>query len=571
MLNWMNRAIATTPRQWGQGALLVTLHVVLILGPGDLWTDALMMMHFGLFLLWQPIWRGEQRLTLASSVMFVAGAAILLALISWWLMAFWLAVLSGLLGGRVFSARVRGERIANLVALGYLLAMLLLWVEPHLLKLEVMVSNVHDLVFYILPVVPVSLLFMRENRRQGPAISLDFFYGLLVFLLVVVLLLGSFVIQTVTRLDYALVLMRSVFAMSAILLVLSWLWNPRAGFAGIGQLLSRYLMSVGMPFEVWLQQVAVLAETSSTASAFLGAATEEVAKLPWVIGGVWQAESSSGTFGQSSPFSASFTYHGLRLTLFTRTAMSPALTLHVKLLTQLLGEFYEAKQREEQMRNTAYLQAVYETGARMTHDIKNLLQSLNTLCSAVDQKENADPERLVALVQRQLPQLTQRLHVTLDKLQSPEQEQPALTNATTWWNQLRQRYKQFNVEFESERIPAGTELPSLLFDSVVENLLQNSIEKRRLQPDLRIKVVLTTKDEVSLYVMDDGKPVDPEISAKLLKMPVPSASGLGIGLFQAARLATQQGYTLALKKNVEGEVRFGLMPNLQRVGRAASA
>ncbi len=60
----------------------------------------------------------------------------------------------------------------------------------------------------------------------------------------------------------------------------------------------------------------------------------------------------------------------------------------MKLLVQLLGEFYESKRREEQMHSAAYMRAVYETGARLTHDIKNLLQSLSVLCTAAERIGN---------------------------------------------------------------------------------------------------------------------------------------------------------------------------------------
>ena len=42
----------------------------------------------------------------------------------------------------------------------------------------------------------------------------------------------------------------------------------------------------------------------------------------------------------------------------------------------------------------------------------------------------------------------------------------------------------------------------------------------------------------------------------LLRAPVRSASGLGIGLFQAARHAEAGGYSLALERNRDGEVCF---------------
>lgn len=108
---------------------------------------------------------------------------------------------------------------------------------------------------------------------------------MLLFLLVVILVLGSFIIETISGGGYVLVLMRAMFSIAAVLCALSWLWNPRAGFTGLGALLSRYLLSVGMPFEKWLQRIALLAETSPSATHFLNAVVEEVAALPWVSGG----------------------------------------------------------------------------------------------------------------------------------------------------------------------------------------------------------------------------------------------------------------------------------------------
>jgi signal transduction histidine kinase len=282
--------------------------------------------------------------------------------------------------------------------------------------------------------------------------------------------------------------------------------------------------------------------------------------LPWVSGGVWQAETSSGNFGETSPHKASFSYHGLRLTLFSRNTLSPALVLHIKLLAQLLGEFHEAKLREEEMRDSAYLQAVYETGARLTHDIKNLLQSLRTLCSAVELSADDDQARLVALIRRQLPQLTQRLQLTLDKLHTPVAEASEGMNAITWWNRLRQRYRDYGVIFTSDHLVAGVQLPGELFDSVADNLLQNAMEKRKLAPDLAVMVTLSVGDGLSLVIEDDGAPIPPSLAGQLFRAPVASASGLGIGLYQAAKMAQQQGYTLRIASNIAGAVRFELAP-----------
>jgi hypothetical protein len=48
------------------------------------------------------------------------------------------------------------------------------------------------------------------------------------------------------------------------------------------------------------------------------------------------------------------------------------------------------------------------------------------------------------------------------------------------------------------------------------------------------------------------------IAASLLRAPVQSESGLGIGLYQAARQAAAAGYALRLESNRDGEVCFSL-------------
>ena len=62
-----------------------------------------------------------------------------------------------------------------------------------------------------------------------------------------------------------------------------------------------------------------------------------------------------------------------------------------------------------------------------------------------------------------------------------------------------------------------------------------------------------------MTVCDDGGELDAALAAQLLSAPVPSDNGLGIGLYQAERLARQQGYQLALTSNQPGRVCFELI------------
>jgi sensor histidine kinase regulating citrate/malate metabolism len=114
------------------------------------------------------------------------------------------------------------------------------------------------------------------------------------------------------------------------------------------------------------------------------------------------------------------------------------------------------------------------------------------------------------------------------------------------------------VEFGVDTAPGLTEIPRALFDSVADNLLQNALAKRAAQPGVRVRVALQGGDEPGLLVCDTGRAVPAEIAASMLRAPVRSEGGLGIGLYQAARQAEAAGYVLRLESNREGEVCFGL-------------
>jgi signal transduction histidine kinase len=103
----------------------------------------------------------------------------------------------------------------------------------------------------------------------------------------------------------------------------------------------------------------------------------------------------------------------------------------------------------------------------------------------------------------------------------------------------------------------GMRLPAELFDSTVDTLLENALYKATQGGPLRITVTLAAGPR--LQVCDDGLPVPPAIAAGLLGAPVASDSGLGVGLYQAAKFAEQSGYALVLAENRKGRVCFELV------------
>jgi sensor histidine kinase regulating citrate/malate metabolism len=101
-------------------------------------------------------------------------------------------------------------------------------------------------------------------------------------------------------------------------------------------------------------------------------------------------------------------------------------------------------------------------------------------------------------------------------------------------------------------------LPKDLFDGTSDNLLQNALEKRKLDPQVRITASFRAGDTVSFRVSDTGRAVPSDIAAGLLRGPVRSETGYGIGLYQAARQAHMLGFVLALVHNEPGRVCFEL-------------
>ena len=551
--------MATAHPEWWLGLMLLALHASLAWGIDQWWARAFLLAHFGLFLLWQPVWRGESNVESRYAFLVVIVGFLLAAWSTWWLMAVWLAVLFGLIGGSVPGIAERRQRLASMLAALYLLSMLLMWVVPHLFVDQTYEAALVLLVKYGLPVLALAILLVRvETGRAVAPIAVDLFYSVILFLLVVVLVLGSFVVKQLSHGNYPLALAQTLFAIALLLFALSWLWDPHTGFAGFGHILSRYLMSLGLPFERWVQRLAEFAEQETQPQRFLTLALQHMQDLPWVTGLEWETRLGRGEQGAKSEHSAEFGFQDLRLKIYTRMALSPAVLLHLKLLTQMVGHFYDAKRREQVQRQSAYTQAIYETGARLTHDVKNLLQSLRSLCAAMETSKPEEAQALQTLVQRQLPQITQRLNVTLDKLRSPEPADATQVDAAMWWQGLLQRYNGRDVQFEVDGQARDLKLPAELFDSVADNLIDNALHKAAAGAKVRIKVTFSPARGGSLTVCDTGAAIAKITADQLFEAPVTSQTGLGVALYQAAKQAGQLGYRLALAANEPGLVCFVL-------------
>jgi hypothetical protein len=113
-------------------AMLLLLHIAVFRGVADPWARALLLAHLGLLLLWQPFLRAEQRVSLTQGLILLLVAFGLMVRLDWWLLAFWVVIIAGLVGGKVYQHHAKWQRRVYLVMLIYLLALLAIAILPEI-------------------------------------------------------------------------------------------------------------------------------------------------------------------------------------------------------------------------------------------------------------------------------------------------------------------------------------------------------------------------------------------------------------------------------------------------------
>jgi signal transduction histidine kinase len=538
---------------WVLAMMLLALHATVVAGAGSGVAASLMTTHLGLFFLWQPIWRRDERLDWTTAliiVLFTAGCAIALG----WLVLFaWVVLLIGIVAGR--SLDTRKERYAYMVTLAVLIAELLIGIVPHAFAIIALNTSVERVFKIVLTAAPLALLLLPPVTAPRATFPIEFFRGIIIALITALLALGSVVLSYQRAVDYPTALVIALIAVAGFLLFLAWLIAPDTR-SGLGSLWEKSVLNIGTPFEAWISRLAELAAREGSQDALYAAALEELLGMPWVAG----IRSADGALrGRQTDHQAHLASGPVDITLYAERPIGPALRHHSRLLIEILGQFCIAKRREVEQAHQAQLKAIYETGARVTHDIKNLLQSLKIMAAPVAPGDPRREEEQLRRLRRQLPQVVQRLQVALDKLQQPATPSPTQRSLAAWWQQLCARCEGQGIEMSARLSNPALPVPDECLDSVVENLLDNARQKRQLEPGLRVSVTLQNRgDRYRVDVADDGHAVPADIAATLFHQTVSSANGLGVGLYQAYQLAERSGLELRLAENRDGVVRFQL-------------
>ena len=550
-------------RRWLLFALLVLFYLTLLEGVANPVGRTLAVVQVGLFFLWQPFIEADRRIAPVSIAVLAALVAYGALHLHWGTLILWALLIAGTIGGKVFHPGSRWNRLFHLLALAYLVAAMLAILVPRMLPGGIQTgANLHQIVIAGLPIL---LLFMGllpvEPEAPGYRNAVDLVYSVIVFLVLAVLMLGSIAGMAVGGLDYLTALMLATLLTAGALMLLAWAWNPRGGFAGFGTLLSRHLLSLGTPFEEWVESLSAAVQGDDDPGLFVARACAELPRrIPWVAGGEWRTEEDAGTFGDIRGERNDFPHERLTIRVYTAHATTPVMAWHLNVVTRLIAEFHHARLRAAELRRLSYLQAIYETGSRLTHDVKNLLQSLNTLCAAAAGDDASSP-RFQEMVRRQLPVIASRLQQTLDKLKAPELAEATPGDAAEWWREIAGRFAGEPVEFAAPQGLGGLQVPSALFGAAAENLLRNALEKRQREPGIPIRASLeAVPGGAALTVADGGTAIPESLAREIGRGPVESAGGFGVGLYQVARYAAACGYLLKLEENAPGRVAFRVFP-----------
>lgn len=538
--------------------MLVFLHASILLELGSPISRAMLLIHLGFFLIWQPLQETEKRMVWYNGLIFIVLTLMLVYWINWWLLSGWVILLIGIVGGRVVTER--RERYAYMLVMIFLVLELLIKCIPELFSLPVATHQLTRLLAYGILLIPLSLMLFFKVDKQPSTGSVDLLHAITATLLSSLLALGSLVLMFHTGTDYFTALIQTLFAIGICLFTISWLLTPHVGFSGLSELWSRSLLNIGTPFEQWLIELSRIKQEKDTPEEFLEAAMEKLVTLPWVVGVNWTVANNNFSRGEPSKNEIKTKIQDNRVTLCTSLPIGGALYLHCNLLIQLIDQFYVSKLNEQNLSRQAHLQAIHETGARITHDIKNLLQAMHSMITILQADTTDEDNQLksVTILKKQFPYFIQRLELAMNKLRTPGDMEQVNVSFIDWWRSLQARYKDHNINF-NETIHGDPFIPADLFDSVSENLLENIFVKQKIENEVKVYIDSMINDnKVCLLFRDTGSAIENETAKKIFKEPLDSSNGLGIGLYQAAKQAESLGYTISLKNNADGDVCFKL-------------
>jgi K+-sensing histidine kinase KdpD len=212
------------------------------------------------------------------------------------------------------------------------------------------------------------------------------------------------------------------------------------------------------------------------------------------------------------------------------------------------------------MRAQEHFETIHHTGARLTHDIKNILQSIKTSIDIVQATPDDKKQKSNKLLRQNLDRISSRLESTLDKLKSPEISTSIRIISLEEWVRRFQSEHAYPWLTVNQDISLNHAVPCELFDSVISNLISNTQNKKNVS---RVIIDITANSEmIVVTVCDNGEQMNPDLESNIFIKPISSGEGMGIGLYQSAIMARSFNFELELANNENGRVCFSLFQHL---------
>jgi signal transduction histidine kinase len=551
---WLDRIAAKSSHRL-LAASFFPLHFSIWNSSDPVLSKTLFLVHIGLFLFWQPFVSHKTQIQTRPTIILILAVLGIIYLAGGWAQMIWIVLLVGILASYRLSSLQ--DKLIFVLIMAFLLIELFGGLIPNSMLQDRDLLIGADSITWLALAMNTLAFVLPAKTGSFRNYSSDLLYSLIAIAVVVVLAMSTLLWMLYGEHDYYLSLIYSLMTLAAVLIVFNLIFRSSSDIGMVAQFTDRYALNLGTPFESFLLEAAEISEQTDDPDEYLDRVFGSLCTLDWIKGFHWQAGRFNNTAGATDGHANVFEFDDLDVTLYSYQPLGQAMQTHARLLLKLVEIFYTAKRREISLSRTAHMEAIYETGARLTHDIKNLLQSLTLMLSgAGDKPMSAEDSRLFF---KNLEIITQRLQQTLTKLRNPETLSENSVSLESWWDGIQQREAENDfVRFTGE-ISEGIEIPEELFNSVAENLIDNAKKKRKREPDVEVHVhLLSSLDLLQLEVRDTGSPMPDHVAKNILEGPVKSRSGYGIGLYQAAKQASAHGFKLNLADNSEGDVCFRL-------------
>ena len=299
----------------------------------------------------------------------------------------------------------------------------------------------------------------------------------------------------------------------------------------------------GDPTVGWLDTLAQQAQFATDPIEFIERVGEQLITIPWVAGGCWEVGELHGEFGEFAHHSLEFRSGFCALIAFSARKPTPQEAWQFHVLAGKVAEYLDIKLAALDAQMIAFGpepdQGELPHAQQAVHPLVTGPNRLARLTGPQRLSEITGPHRLAGASG------AQRI---IDWV-SPEQ----------WWSNLQHSHMNSRIMFAPLPQGSGKELiPRDLFDEAADNLINNALQKRKRQGELKIAVALLIGPQIRLQVSDDGSSIEPNLVQDLFRGPVQSERGHGMDLFQLHRLAARDGFDLTLAVNQPGAVMFAL-------------